>query len=149
MARTRLLAIGVAAAALAVLLTVLARPASADRPFDERSLNGTYVGGLVEIRQETALDPVEYCDESGTLTFDGHGNGSSNITRRCSLEGTVTDPLTLTYTVNASGGVHIFFSSGEEGTAQLAEGGQIGFVSAVGDADARIFVRHGAFANLR
>jgi hypothetical protein len=147
MSRHRWFAVAGVALASAVLLASLVRPAAAQRPFSIRSLNGTYIGSVVEIRQDPAgVGPIEYCDISGTIVFDGAGSGTSDITRRCSIAGTVTDAETLTYVVGSDGSLDIAFSSGDAGHARLADAGRLAFVSAVGDPDARILVRSGVFA---
>lgn len=137
-------AIGLASA---LLITVLVRPAGAEKPFGVKSVNGAYVGGVVEIRQDpAAVGPIEYCDVSGTLVFDGAGNGTSDVTRRCSIEGTVAAVETFTYVVGSDGSLDIAFSSGDEAHARLADAGRLAVVSAVGDPDLRILVRSGVFA---
>lgn len=147
MRRYRWFAVAALALASGALLVIQARPAAAQRPFDLRSVNGTYIGSVVEIRQDPAgAGPIEYCDLSGTIVFDGVGHGTSDITRRCSIEGTVTAAETLTYAVGSDGTLDIAFSSGDAGRARLADGGRLAFVSAVGDPDARILVRSGLFA---
>jgi len=87
-------------------LGLFARPTAAFAPYTVHSLNGTYVGGVVEIRQDTPADPVEYCDEHGTFTFDGSGNGTVDNTRRCTIAGGAPvifhDVETLTYTVSST-----------------------------------------------
>ena len=129
------------------LLTVLARPAAAARGYTVRSLDGTYVGGLVEVRLPSlATDPLEYCDMAGTIVFDGAGNGTSDITRRCSLSGEVTDGLSLTYSVSPDGTADLLFSSGTAGRFKLAQGGQIAFITSVGSSDSTVLVQNGVFA---
>jgi hypothetical protein len=126
-------------------LGVACGPASST--FGLGSLTGTYVGVLIEIRQDpVGTGPIEYCDVSGVVTFDGAGNGTSDMTRRCSLDGTDVDHETLTYTVSPEGKLAIAFSSGSSGVATLALGGQLAYVSAVDDPDVRIFTRTGSFA---
>jgi hypothetical protein len=147
MNRARWTFVGVLALVTGVLPALLARPASADRPFDLRSLHGIYIGGLVEVRlPPVGTEPLEYCDTSGTLAFDGMGSGTSSLTRRCSITGTVTDVLTFMYSVAPDGSAEILFSSGEGGRFRLAQGGQLAFISAVGDFDASVLVHNGVFA---
>ena len=127
-----------------VVIVVSSRSAAAQRPFDVRSLQGTYVGGLIEVRQDPVkTGPIEYCDSAGTFTFSGKGDGTSSLTRRCSLAGTVVDKLKFTYTVTPEGVGHIKFSSGEAGRFQLALGGQVAFITAANDPDNRILVHQG------
>src|SRR5262245_52377236 len=103
-----------------VVTLVAVNSARAQRPFDLRSLQGTYVGGLIEVRQDPVrTGPIEYCDSAGTFTFSGKGTGTSSLTRRCSLAGTVVDTLTFTYTVAPDGVANIKFSSGEAGRFRL------------------------------
>jgi hypothetical protein len=127
-------------------VAALARPAM-DRPYSDRSLDGTYIGAFIEIRQDPAgVGPFEFCDMSGTFTFDGAGTGTSSLVRKCSLSGTVIDNDTLTYAVASDGAVTLNFSSGASGDARLAQDGAIGFVTSINDTDARILVRNGSFA---
>jgi hypothetical protein len=54
-----------------VLLAASGAPSAAQR-YSLKSLRGTYVGGIVEVRQHPVkTGPVEYCDTAGTFTFDG------------------------------------------------------------------------------
>lgn len=143
-----------AAVVLMVGLGVFTRTTSAFAPYSTHSLNGTYVGGVVEIRQDDPLGPVQYCDEHGTFTFDGLGDGTVDNIRRCTDAGggvpdVAHDVLTLTYTVSSTGIVELSFSSGDGGIAQLADNGKIAFVStalAPASEDPHIFVRHGSIA---
>jgi hypothetical protein len=149
--RTRwLLSLGVVGIAL-VGLGVFARTTAAFAPFSLHSLNGAYVGNVVEIRQDVVPGPVQYCDEYLTLTFDGSGSGTIDNVRRCTEENGAPDVVhdvdTLTYTVSSSGLTTLTFGSGEGGVAQLADNGKVGIIS-TGilplSEDANIFVRHGS-----
>lgn len=150
MNRNRSILLGVMAVSSALLVTVVARPASAERPFNVRSLHGTYIGGLVEVRlPPVGTEPLEYCDTAGTLIFDGVGGGLSDITRRCSLSAEpVRDQLAFTYTVSPDGIAELFFigSGDERGRFRLAQGGALAFITAVGDPDATVLVHNGVFA---
>jgi hypothetical protein len=147
MNRNRTIVLAVFALMGGMLLSGATRPASAERPFNLRSLHGTYIGGLVEVRlPPIGTTPMEYCDTEGTLIFDGAGGGFSHITRRCNYEGTVTDVLTFTYSVSADGNADILFSSGARGHFRLAQGGALAFKTAVGDPDANVLVHNGVFA---
>lgn len=136
-----------------VSLGVFARTTAAFAPFSVHSLNGNYVGNVVEIRQDVVPGPVQYCDEYLTLTFDGSGSGTIDNVRRCTeTDGApvvVDDVDTLTYTVSSTGLATVTFGSGEGGVVQLADGGKTGIIS-TGIAptleDPNIFVRHGSIA---
>lgn len=148
MKRTHWIFVGAVAIVTGVLPAALARPASAVRPFDLRSLHGVYIGGMVEVRHAPwwSTEPLEYCDASGTFAFDGAGGGSSSLTRRCSISGTKRDDLLLTYTVAPDGFAQISFSSGEGGGFRLALGGQMAFMSAAEGDDANVLVHNAVFA---
>jgi hypothetical protein len=137
----------VGAVLAAGLIGLLARTASADRPYSVRSFVGTYRGSALEIRQDDPLSPVEYCDMEGSFTPDGAGNGSFDITRRCSIEGTIHDALTFTYEVSPTGMMTFVDSTGDEGRAQLVDDGNSAITSSAldPDPDPRVFVRHGIF----
>ena len=144
--RTRWIVVVVLLAIVGGAVAALARPAM-DRVYSDRSLDGTYIGAFTEIRQDPpGIGSIEFCDMLGTMTFDGHGSGTSSLVRKCSLSGTVIDTDTLTYSVVADGAVTLNFSSGGSGDGRLAQGGDIGFVTSVNDTDARILVRNGSFA---
>ena len=143
---TRWIVVVVSAIVVGGAVAALARP-SMDRLYSDRSLDGTYIGAFIEIRQDpVGVGPLEFCDMSGTMTFDGHGTGTSALVRKCSLSGTVVDNDTLTYAVASDGAVTLSFSSGASGDARLAQDGEIGFITSINDTDARILVRNGSFA---
>lgn len=147
MNRNRTIFLGAFVLAAGILVSLVARPASAERPFNLRSMHGTYVGGMIEVRlPPSGTGPLEYCDIGGTLIFDGAGGGFSHITRRCSIEGTVTDVLSFTYAVSTDGIADLLFSSGTPGQFRLAQGGAIAFINSVGSSDATVLVQNGTFA---
>ena len=81
------------------------RVASGSPPaYTNASLNGDYPFIFTEV-----YDPITltFCDEAGTVSFDGAGNGLVDSTRRCSNGATVTTTSTsnhnIFYNVNSDG----------------------------------------------
>ena len=115
-----------ALAALAALigLALFPRFAAADRPLGNHSLNGTYKGGAVEIRQDSG-SPVEYCHIIFTAVADGGGNISLDATRKCSLSGIFHDVETGTYSVTPDGAVVFALGSPDGGGGIVGDNGAI------------------------
>ena len=120
--RRSFLAVAVLGAAIALI--VFPRFASADRPLGDHSLNGTYKGVAVEIRQDPGSD-VEYCHILVTAVADGRGNISVDNIRKCSLTGTVHDVETGTYSVSPDGVVVFAFGAPDGGKGIVGEKGDI------------------------
>ncbi len=107
-------------------LSVLALSGCAGGPYSTSSLRGEYHYNLVQLRIDETAPNVDYCDEHGTITFDGAGGGVGNGTRKCSLTGNATEAGSFTYTVDADG-VALITEVGEtEATrGQLVKRGRI------------------------
>lgn len=81
----------IAAVAAALLLAVLAVPASAG-DYKAKDLKGTYHFVVTEARTEAGPPEVEYCDSFGTIVFDGVSKAYTTMeVRRCTKF--PTDPL--------------------------------------------------------
>lgn len=102
------------AAAAVIVLILFPFSAAADPPLGDHSLDGTYKGVAVEIRQDPGSE-VEYCHIVTTAVADGRGNISVDNIRRCSLTGTFHDVETGTYSVSPDGVVIFAFGSPDGG----------------------------------
>ena len=96
---------GLAVGAVGLGLAATALPTQPDATWDVRDLDGTYYYTLCEVRGDVV--PLDYCDEYGTITFDGEGNAVATGTRKCSTTGPATQTNYFTYTVSPSGEVLI------------------------------------------
>jgi hypothetical protein len=71
--------------------------------YDNASLNGAYLFSVTEVHDPGTLT---YCDQAGTVTFNGAGSVTVNGTSRCSDGAIVTTPtlsFTIDYAVNPDG----------------------------------------------
>lgn len=144
--RPFVLAIGLA---IVILVTVLPRIASADRPLGNHSLKGTYKGTNIEIRQDPGF-PVEYCQGLTTAIADGRGTITIDSTRRCSLSGTAQDVETGTYSVDADGVVRFAFGAPDTGKGIVGGGGEFVIIDNFDPAvpDPNVLAFHGIFARV-
>ncbi len=73
--------------------------------YDNRSLRGDYKFNIVEVRS-IARGGIDFCEETGTASFDGRGNASVASVRRCSNPpSTEKTTSALTYAVKTDGQV--------------------------------------------
>jgi len=88
-------------------------PGHAGRDYDVSDLRGAYTFNLVQIRNDDSPPgAVNFCDEQGTVTFNGDGTATGISTRKCSHTGLVTDDAgEFTYTVDRDGTVLIYETS--------------------------------------
>jgi hypothetical protein len=132
--------------ATALLLTSFSLPVQADKAYSEKDLDGVYVYNLVEIRHDES-DPtiIDYCDQYGTVTFNGDGTGSNTGTRKCSATGNFYDETSaFTYTVTAEGVVEITEVNQPYPTrVQLVDKGRMGLIDSTTREEPHIFVQHG------
>ena len=131
--------------ATALLLTTFSLPAQADKAYTEKDLDGVYVYNLVEIRaDETNPAIIDYCDQYGTVTFNGDGTGTNTGTRKCSYSGNFTETTNFTYTVSPDG-VLLITQAGEPYPArvQLVDKGRMGLIDSSTRLEPWIFVQHG------
>ena len=116
--------LALAAVGAVIGLALFPRFAMADRPLGNHSLDGTYKGVAVEIRQDPGF-PVEYCHIISTAVADGVGNITLDATRKCSLSGTFHDVETGTYSVTPDGVVVFAFGSPDGGKGIVGDNGAI------------------------
>lgn len=85
-------------------------PGHGGRDYDVSDLRGVYTFNLVQIRTDDSPPGVtNFCDEQGTVTFNGDGTARGSSTRKCSHTGPVTGELgDFTYTVDPDGAVLIY-----------------------------------------
>jgi hypothetical protein len=77
----------------------------AQGPFNAASLHGDYKYNLAQV-QLVAHGAYDFCEESGTATFDGRGITTIAAIRRCSNPATTKKiTMALTYTVRSNGEV--------------------------------------------
>jgi hypothetical protein len=107
-------------------LSIVALAGCAGGPYSTSSLRGEYHYNLVQLRIGETTPNIDYCDEHGTITFDGAGGGTGTGTRKCSISGTATGSRDFTYTVNADGEALITEVGETEATrGQLVKRGRI------------------------
>ena len=102
-------------AGVSTALTLVAPAAAvAGSGFSASDLSGEYVFHLTEIRTEydyssgVPVAVTDYCDQAGTLNFDGVSTMIVSETRRCSFTGTFpATTATLNYSVAPDGSVSI------------------------------------------
>lgn len=130
----------------ALALLMAAAPALA-KPFTNADLNGTYLFILTQIRTEfVAGSPVtNYCENAGTLTFDGAGTLTVSSTRRCSATGTVADAGTFVYAVNADGSflVDDTLAFGDPVHGQIVERGASLLLDGTARTNPQVMIFHG------
>jgi hypothetical protein len=88
-----------------LMLLMVGLPSFAGKPFTNADLNGSYLFILTQIRTENVggTPVTNYCENAGTIAFDGAGAVTVNSVRRCSATGTVVDVGAFVYAVNADG----------------------------------------------
>ncbi len=130
--------------AAALLLTTFSLPVLADKAYSEKDLDGVYVYNLVEIRADETTGAIDYCDQYGTVTFNGDGTGTNTGTRKCSYSGNFTETTDFTYTVSPDG-VLLVTQVGEPYPAriQLVDKGRMGLIDSSTRLEPHIFVQHG------
>lgn len=70
-----------------VAVMICSAPASADKPFDESSIVGTFAFTTIQVRNgEGEEPPVVFCSGYGTITFDGSEEADIQGAERCSGE---------------------------------------------------------------
>jgi hypothetical protein len=130
--------------AAALLLATFSMPTQAGKIYSEKDLDGEYVYNLVEIRQEPPNYVVDYCDQYGTVTFYGNGNGTNTGTRKCSASPDVTETNDFTYTVSPDG-VLLITEVGQTSPTrvQLVDKGRMGLIDSTTRDETYIYVQHG------
>ena len=145
MSRKTLL-LGTMMAVTVVLLAVsLSRTARADRPYDARSLRGEYFFNMIEIRNETSggIPVVDYCDQAGTVTFDGAGGGSVDLVRRCSFSGSGSSVFPFTYTVSPDGSLLLRAEGDDDDLhGQILDGGRLLLMDSTTSTSTSLLVQH-------
>jgi hypothetical protein len=131
--------------AAALLLTTFSLPVQAGKGYSEKDLDGVYVYNLVEIRaDETNPAIIDYCDQYGTVTFNGDGTGINTGTRKCSYSGNVTETTNFTYTITADGVAEITQEFEPYPTrVQFVDKGRMGLIDSSTRLEPHIFVQHG------
>ncbi len=101
---------------LGMFLLMGDRMSAEARAYSNRTLRGDYKFHIVEV-QLVAPGIFDFCEEQGTVTFDGRGNATIASTRRCSNP-PVVEPVigALTYTVFSDGQVEFDDVGGPPGT---------------------------------
>lgn len=132
--------------ASALLLTTFSLPVQADKTYKLKDLDGVYVYNLVEIRADES-DPtfIDYCDQYGTVIFNGDGTGINTGTRKCkSATGLITETTNFTYTVTTDGVVEITQEFEPYPTrVQMVDKGRMGLIDSTTRLEPHIFVQHG------
>ena len=130
--------------AAALLLTTFSLPVQADKAYSEKDLDGVYVYNLVEIRADETTGAIDYCDQYGTVTFNGDGTGSNVGTRKCSYSGPATEISDFTYTVSPDGELLITQVGEPYPTrVQLVDKGRMGLIDSSTRLEPHIYVQHG------
>ncbi len=115
-------------------------------PYSTSSLRGEYHYNLVQLRIDETAPNVDYCDEHGTITFDGAGGAAGTGTRKCSISGNATESGNYTYTVDADGEALITEVGETEATrGQLVKRGRIILIDGTTRAP-EILIMHGVAA---
>ena len=131
--------------ATALLLTTFSIPVQAAKGYSEKDLDGVYVYNLVEIRaDETNPAIIDYCDQYGTVTFNGDGTGTNTGTRKCSYSGNFTETTNFTYTITADGVAEITQAGEPYPTrVQFVDKGRMGLIDSSTRLEPHIYVQHG------
>ncbi len=110
MKRILLAALLVAALSLSYLLLNHTLASGQGGPgFSNKDLRGDYLVTLLEVRltfvPPSTTPALNFCENAGTVSFDGAGTVTINLIKRCSIPGTFTSPdvATMTYSVNPDG----------------------------------------------
>ena len=142
MKRVRLISIPAIISLYGIVLIAHSQYVYAAKTFSNADLKGEYYYNLVQIRQDETPD-VDYCDEFGTITFDGAGLATGTGTRKCSVTGPATESGDFTYSVNPDGSVlitEVGFTDPKRG--QLVDKGRMVLIDGT-TRDALIYVTHG------
>ena len=109
MSRNRTLKPWIVVVAAALLLALLAVPATA-KTYKAKDLRGTYQFVVTETRAEDSPSEVDYCNSYGTITVDGKGKAHTTMeVRRCTtfpglaMEIDIDDLGEFNYTVMPNG----------------------------------------------
>ncbi len=112
--------------AAAICLLVLITTGCAGRTYSDSSLRADYHYSMVQLRLDETAPNIDYCDEHGTITFDGAGSATGTGTRKCSITGLATETGTFTYSVDPDGSFLITESGASESThGQIVHGDKI------------------------
>ena len=142
MERLRLISIPAIVSIFGILLIAHGQSADAGKTYNNAGLKGEYYYNLVQIRRDETPD-VDYCDEYGTITFDGAGSATGTGTRKCSVTGSATESGDFTYSVNPDGSVlitEVGFTDPTRG--QLVDKGRMILIDGT-TRDPLIYVMHG------
>ena len=130
--------------AAALLLATFSLPTQAGKIYTLSDLDGVYVYNLVEIRRDETSSAIDYCDQYGTATFDGNGNGSNTGTRKCSYSGPATETEAFTYYVYPDGVVEITSGNDLHPTrGQMVDKGRMILIDSTTRLEPWIYVQHG------
>jgi hypothetical protein len=137
--------IGNALAALTVLGAIMLA-GCAGGSYSAASLRGEYHYNLVQLRIDETAPNVDYCDEFGTITFDGTGGAEGVGERKCSVTGHATESGRFTYTVSPNGAVLMTEAGATEAThGQIVKRGKMVLIDGT-TRTSGILVMHGVAA---